>query len=359
MPATSASASARTGPADSSPRRTGAASTSSSGAARKPLTCRLFPFRFHPVEGKAVLSASFCCPDRRGERGRAGDGPGARRSAASTTSGRGRIPSPSGRSSSWPAVPSPRLRWRRLRDVLRTMLDHAAPRAASMPGQRAAMARLPRRHHPASRGEAGAGSVRRIRRADRPLRRRFRPALAATAALPPWAALLSRGFLFAVLAAREQLRSPASGMRLGLRARLARLLAHAWARSAVSATSICAPDVSWRAGLDDPAVRDLVLHYLRAAIEDLGTGRRPVVDELVMSVALLNAALAFAAMRAGQAGRARHRRRQPRRGSAGDDGPRACGAGRRVCASGRESGGGAGRALDAREQRKSIDTISK
>jgi hypothetical protein len=35
----------------------------------------------------------------------------------------------------------------------------------------------------------------------------------------------------------------------------------------------------------------------------MGTGRRPLVDELVMSVALLNSALAFAAMRAGQAGR--------------------------------------------------------
>src|SRR4051812_30959801 len=32
------------------------------GGGRKPLTCRLFPFRFHPVEGKAILSASFCCP---------------------------------------------------------------------------------------------------------------------------------------------------------------------------------------------------------------------------------------------------------------------------------------------------------
>jgi hypothetical protein len=56
-------------------------------------------------------------------------------------------------------------------------------------------------------------------------------------------------------------------------------------------------------GFDDAAVRGLVLHYLRAAVEDLGTGRRPVVDELVMAVALLNAALVFAAMRAGQAGR--------------------------------------------------------
>src|SRR5713101_2992093 len=32
------------------------------GAERKPLTCRLFPFRFHPAEGAAVLTASFCCP---------------------------------------------------------------------------------------------------------------------------------------------------------------------------------------------------------------------------------------------------------------------------------------------------------
>ena len=36
----------------------------------------------------------------------------------------------------------------------------------------------------------------------------------------------------------------------------------------------------------------------------MGTGRRPVIDELVMAVSLLNAAIAFAAMRAGQAGRA-------------------------------------------------------
>jgi hypothetical protein len=115
--------------------------------------------------------------------------------------------------------------------------------------------------------------------------------------------LLARGFLFAVLSAREQLRTPASGMRIGLRARLARLLAH---------THGLGPgvgDVDLRAGrlvargFDDVAVRDLVRHYLRAAVEDLGTGRRPVVDELVIAVALLNAAFVFAAMRAGQAGR--------------------------------------------------------
>ena len=114
--------------------------------------------------------------------------------------------------------------------------------------------------------------------------------------------VLARGFLFAVLSAREQLRTPASGMRIGLRARLTRLLAH---------THGLGPgvgDVDLRAGrpvtrgFDDPGARDLALHYLRATVADLGTGRRPVVDELVMAVALLNAALEFAAMRAGQAG---------------------------------------------------------
>src|SRR5260221_57068 len=142
--------------------------------ARKPLTCRLFPFRFHPIEGKAVVSASFCCP---------------------------------------------------------TVV--------------------------ASEGEPVSA----------------------------------------------QIRSPASGMGLGLRARLVRLLAH------THGVGPAVGDVDLRAGrlvsrgFEDPAVHGLVHHYLRATVEDLGTGRRPVVDELVMAVALLDAALAFAAMRAGQAGR--------------------------------------------------------
>ena len=115
--------------------------------------------------------------------------------------------------------------------------------------------------------------------------------------------VLSRGFLFAVLAARAQLRSRSSGLRLGLRARLFRLLTHA------HGLGPGVGDIDLRSGrlvsrgFDDPAVHGLVQHYLRATVEDLGTGRRPVVDELVMAVALLNAALAFAAMRAGQAGR--------------------------------------------------------
>ena len=39
-------------------------------------------------------------------------------------------------------------------------------------------------------------------------------------------------------------------------------------------------------------------HYLRSRIATLGTGRRPVVDELCLAVAILNAALSLAAMAA-------------------------------------------------------------
>jgi hypothetical protein len=59
-----------------------------------------------------------------------------------------------------------------------------------------------------------------------------------------------------------------------------------------------------RVDLGDPAVHALVYHYLRAQIETLGSGRRPVLHELGVAVALLNVALLLAAMRAGQGGRA-------------------------------------------------------
>jgi lysine-N-methylase len=272
------------------------------GGARKPLTCRLFPFRFHPVEGKAVVSASFCCPTVVANEGEP------------VTA---QVRALSGLYNDWArAYPEPKRSFElvagrplsgatvgTLRDVLRTMLDHAD--AEGRVDVRANVRRIAgflddiTRHRvlklaPERFDEYVELTGRYAAASDRPSPDRRASAVGR---------VLSRGFLFAVLAAREQLRSPASGMRLGLRARLAGLLAH---------THGLGPgvgDVDLRGGrlvargLDDPAVRDLVLHYLRAAVEDLGTGRRPVVDELVMAVALLNAALAFAAMRAGQAGR--------------------------------------------------------
>ena len=40
------------------------------GGANKPLTCRMFPFKFHPAQASAVVTASFGCPtivENRGE----------------------------------------------------------------------------------------------------------------------------------------------------------------------------------------------------------------------------------------------------------------------------------------------------
>jgi lysine-N-methylase len=272
------------------------------GGARKPLTCRLFPFRFHPVEGKAVLSASFCCPTIVANEGEP------------VTA---QVRALSGLYNDWARTyPEPKRGFElvagrpivgatvaTLRDVLRVMLDHAD--ADGRVDIRANVRRIAgflddiTRHRVVKleperfaeyvelTGRYAAGS-------DRPSPDRHASAVGR---------VLSKGFLFAVLSAREQLRSPASGARLGLRIRLFRLLAHTHGLGpGVGDVDLGAGRRVGR-GFDDPAVRDLVLHYLRAAIEDLGTGRRPVIDELVMAVALLNSALAFAAMRAGRAGR--------------------------------------------------------
>ena len=113
-----------------------------------------------------------------------------------------------------------------LRDVLRPMLDHAG--ADGRIDLRANVRRMAAllddltRHRvvkltPERFAEYLELTGRYAASSDRPL-----PARRASAV----GRLLSRGFLFAVLAAREQLRAPASGLRLGLRARLFRLAAH-------------------------------------------------------------------------------------------------------------------------------------
>jgi Fe-S-cluster containining protein len=272
------------------------------GGAKKPLTCRLFPFRFHPVEGKASLSASFCCPTVVGNTGetvaaqlRPLGGLYSEWSRAFPEETR-RLELVAGRplSAGTAAV---------LRDVLRQMLDR--PGADGRPDLRGNVGRIAAllddltRHRVLKLDPA---------RFDEYVELTGRYAAASDRRSPPAkpsavGRVLSRGFLFAVLAAREQLRGPHSGLRLGLRARLVRLAAHAHGLGPGVA------DVDLRAGrrvarpLDDPDVHGLVHHYLRAAISDLGSGRRPLVDEMVMAIALLSAALAFAAMRAGAAGR--------------------------------------------------------
>src|SRR5438132_4295827 len=274
------------------------------GGARKPLTCRLFPFRFHPVEGKAVLTASFACPTVVANVGepvsaqlRALGGLHAEWSREFPEARR-TVEFVAGR----PLAPATLAT---LREVLRAMLDRPGPEGrrdlrASV-GRMAALLDDLTRHRVLKLDTTRFAEYldltgRYAAASERPTPAR-RPSAVGR--------LLFRGFLFAVLAAREQIRAgQRGGLRLGLRARLARLLAHTHGLGPrVGDVDLRAARAVSRA-LDDPGASALVHHYLRAAIEDLGTGRRPVVDELAMAVALLDAALELAAMRAGQAGAA-------------------------------------------------------
>jgi Fe-S-cluster containining protein len=107
--------------------------------------------------------------------------------------------------------------------------------------------------------------------------------------------LFARGFLFIVATTELQRERPhASGLQLELRWRLFRNVTHAHALGPATREL----QMSARGLRLDPDAAPMVRHYLRAAIATLGTGRRPVLDELAMAAAILNAAIAIGAMKA-------------------------------------------------------------
>jgi hypothetical protein len=132
---------------------------------------------------------------------------------------------------------------------------------------------------------------------------------AANAAAPVPAAasgvtrLLSRGFLFTVLAVREPSASSASSIARNLRRM--RHLAHL--HGLAPATETIDRNALRRATLDpsDPGVHRILLHALRSSVDGLGTGRRPLIDELALRIATLVAGIALGAMAAHRAGRDR------------------------------------------------------
>jgi len=273
------------------------------GAERKPLTCRLFPFRFHPAEGSPVLTASFCCPTVVRNAGARLDAQP--REIATLRKAWSReyperdlaVELIKGRPLGGEALAT-------LRQVLREMLDRPGPSGRpDLPANVLRMARFVEditRHRvvrlPAPRfAEYVELTGRYAAKSEQPVPARPASALGR---------LLSRGFLFAVVAAREQLEDPReSGLRLGLRWRLARLLAHTHGMGpGLSGLDLAAARRA-RFHPGDPEVQGLAGNYLRAAVQTLGTGRRPVLEELAVSFAFLNAAGVLAAQRAARAGR--------------------------------------------------------
>jgi len=273
------------------------------GSSSKPLTCRLFPFRFHPGETATLVTASFCCPTVvRNDGVRLGDQ--ARDLAPLAKAWLREHPEPAGRTELVTGVPLGAPTMEALRTILRSLIDRPGPGGevdvAQGAARVAALLEDLSRHRvtrlkPAALSEYIALVGGHASLSPKPVAVKRPSALGR---------LLFRGFLFVVLAGREQAEDRrSSGMRLGLRLRLASLLAH------VHGLGPRVGDVDMSAGrrapvdLHDAEVRGLAYNYLRASIAALGTGRRPVIDEMALHAALLNVALALAAMRAGRAGR--------------------------------------------------------
>jgi Fe-S-cluster containining protein len=273
------------------------------GGERKPLTCRLFPVRFHPAEGAPVLTVSFSCPTIVKNEGALLTGQ-SREIAALRKAWGHEYPERERPVEIVAGRPVAAEHLATLRRILREMLDRPGP--AGRPDLRANVLRMARyvedfsRHRvvrlpPPRFAEYLELTGRYAAKSEQPLPARPPSALGR---------LLSRGFLFAVVAAREQLENGSgSGLRLGLRWRLLRLLAHAHGVGPGLNGLDLADARRARLDLQQPDVHGLVWNYLRATVQTLGTGRRPVLDELSVAVAFLNAAGILAAQRAARAGK--------------------------------------------------------
>ena len=149
----------------------------------------------------------------------------------------------------------------------------------------------------------------------------------------PVARLLFRGFLFAVLALQVRLdyhqgahsapareRSGAKGSpratepgsgaeprseqgRAGTALTLSRLLAHVHGLGPAVGRFDLRRAMGLTLPLDDESVRAIAHRYLQAGLETLGATRRPIVDEIAMRVAYLNAACVIGAMDATRSGK--------------------------------------------------------
>jgi len=275
------------------------------GFDRKPVACRVFPLRFNPVEGDVVVTTSFSCPAIVANSGELLSSQSreisrlyvAWKDAQPESSGR--VELVAGRAIAPAAV-------QKLRTTLSRILDTPGPDGSF----------------------DVAVSVRRIAAFVEDLSRRQVLRLAAgdfseyigvmsrhalnPDRVPPQRApsrlsrLLFRGFLLAVASVQSHL-DPAIRDRPGaVRVRLVRLALHLHALGPAAAGFDLHAARSVVLDLADDDIREIATQYLRSTVTTLGTGRRPIVDELAMAVAQLNAACVLARL---ETARARPRER--------------------------------------------------
>ena len=263
------------------------------GADRKPLSCRMFPFRFHQADDETVVTVSFACPTVIANQGATLE-------------------------SQKPELQALHAAWRRefpeAAATIELVSGHRLTRAA-LAELRALLSRLLDRPGPNGRPDLRA-NVRRIAALLEDLSRRRVIGLAPDdwveylrltggyaikneSPLPArapsrLARLLFRGFLLAVLSVQIRLDPVLGRRRLAHRVTLVRLLAHVHGLGPEAAGFDFGRALAMPLPLDDPAVHAIAHRYLRAGFETLGTGRRTVLDEVAMTVAQLNVACVLA-----------------------------------------------------------------
>jgi Fe-S-cluster containining protein len=267
------------------------------GADRKPLSCRLFPFRFHPANNDVVLSASFACPTVIASNGATLASQKRELQALQTAWTRefpeaaATVELTNGHTPPRPALPI-------LRKTLCELLDR--PSSNGRPDLRVNLRRVAALLEDLSRRRVARLSPERFLeylglvggyalKSDKPPATRLPSSLAR---------VLFRGFVLAALSVQTGLDPILARRRTALRARLIRLAAHLHGLAPGTSAFDFGRAVSVGIRLDDPELDAIMRRYLRTGFETLGTGRRPIVDEVAMLVAHLNAACVFGGMHA-------------------------------------------------------------
>jgi len=265
------------------------------GAAKKPLTCRLYPYAFHQAADAVVVTASFGCPTIV-----ANEGTPVSNASQELESLR----------QEWFAIhpsqapPLELVKGRSLdtrslfllRQNLMAMLMRDGNDLRAGVRRMAAVLDDLTRSRVVSLGDSDFAEYLKL----------TVPHAAAKTDAPPSkdagaiARLLQYGFLYTVAAIRSGIEHPGRS-RWRLRLMRLKLMAH-FHRLAPGVDRVNVSALrARRVDLNDGEIRPIAFHYLRSTLETLGASGMPVVDELSIAASYLNATCALAVMNAAAA----------------------------------------------------------
>lgn len=252
------------------------------GGAAKPLTCQMFPFSFEAVSGRTHLSSSFCCPTVVRNAGRPIEAQEKEIGSLARVWRRSSVPAD--RPLEWVRGVSldPEL-LESMRWIFRRLLDLHQPTFSLRRNLRRVAALLDDWTRPRVLKLAPdkfeeyvdlTGEFAVTKPGDPP------------AEAPRLARLLFRGFFFASLVPWAT-REAKTGSSILLRLRLLHLLLHVHGMAPAFRGIHFRRARTQSLNLDAEPFFGPAYHVLRAGIENLGSGRRPVVEEISLSVAHL------------------------------------------------------------------------